>query len=115
MNPVKAGMVDSPSDYRWSSYFHNAQGKSDRLITSHPIYESPGTTIIDKCFSYRELFRNHLEDKQVHDIRAALNKERGLGRANFKDKIEQMSKGQTRPAQLGRPRIEEPMKVYYVL
>jgi putative transposase len=80
MNPVRAGMGDSPSECRWSSYFHNAQGKSDRLITRHPVYESPGTTVIDKCFSYRALFRNHLEDKKVHDIRAVLNKERVLGR-----------------------------------
>jgi putative transposase len=115
MNPVRAGMVKTPDEYRWSSYSHNAYGKTDRLISNHPVFESLGSTSIDKYFSYRELFRNHLEDKQIHDIRSSLNQELVLGREGFKDKIEQMLKRQTRPAQMGRPRIEESSMIYYVM
>src|SRR5690348_7286923 len=35
MNPVRAGMVKSPSHYRWSSYRSNAQGQEDPLVTAH--------------------------------------------------------------------------------
>jgi putative transposase len=37
LNPVRASMVASPDQYRWSSYHYNALGKKDRLITEHPI------------------------------------------------------------------------------
>lgn len=47
-------------------------------------------------------------------IREALNQELVLGRDDFKDKIEQMTKRQTRPGQMGRPRVEEERAIYYV-
>jgi hypothetical protein len=65
--------------------------------------------------TYRELFRMPMDHRQIHDIREALNQEWVLGREDFKDKIERMSKRQVRPAQLGRPRVEEEQVVYYVL
>ena len=39
LNPVRAGMVEHPGDYRWSSYRHNAYGEKNALITQHPLYE----------------------------------------------------------------------------
>ena len=33
LNPVRANMVNNPSQYRWSSYRCNAQGKHDQLIS----------------------------------------------------------------------------------
>src|SRR3546814_1967144 len=33
MNPVRAGMVKHPADYRWSSYRINGQGEPSNLIT----------------------------------------------------------------------------------
>jgi putative transposase len=32
MNPVRAGMVDHPQDYRWSSHACNAAGHTDPLV-----------------------------------------------------------------------------------
>ncbi|MGE3297725.1 MAG: transposase [Porticoccaceae bacterium] len=32
LNPVAAGMVQSPEQYRWSSYHHHAWGKANSLI-----------------------------------------------------------------------------------
>jgi putative transposase len=115
MNPVRAGMVDSPDEYRWSSYAANARGESNRLINDHPVYDFLGTTASDRQYAYRELFRFHLEDKQLHDIRAALNQEPVIGREDFKERIEIMLERQTRPGQPGRPRIEEQSAIYYVL
>lgn len=40
--------------------------------------------------AYRELFRHHLHDTQVHAIRDALSQELVLGREGFKDRVEQM-------------------------
>ena len=115
MNPVRAGMVDTPDGYRWSSYAGNARGETNRLISNHPVYDLLGTTAADRQYAYRELFRFHLEDEQIHGIRTALNQELVIGRDDFKERIEMMLKRQTRPGQPGRPRIEEQSAIYYVL
>ena len=57
----------------------------------------------------------HRDHGQIHNIREALNQEWVLGREDLKDKIERMTKRQVRPAQPGRPRVEEEQAVYYVL
>jgi putative transposase len=56
-----------------------------------------------------------MDHRQIHAIREALNQEWVLGREDFKDKIERMSKRHVRPGQPGRPRVEEEQAVYYVL
>jgi len=37
-NPVRAGIVDSPNNYHWSSYNFYASGRSDGIITPNPLY-----------------------------------------------------------------------------
>ncbi len=64
--------------------------------------------------AYRELFRHHIDNDTLLDIRDSLNHELVLGRSYFKDKIEEMTKRQTRLGQPGRPRVEEVEAVYYV-
>ena len=41
-NPVRAGMVADPGQYRWSSYRANALGVPDSLLTAHPLYLALG-------------------------------------------------------------------------
>jgi REP-associated tyrosine transposase len=38
LNPVRAGMVDDPSQYLWSSYQINGLGKKSDLCTPHDQY-----------------------------------------------------------------------------
>ena len=110
MNPVRAGMVHNPGEYIWSSYLKNAQGHHDRLIQPHQVYKSLGTPDLDREDAYRALFRYHLEDEQVHAIRAALSHELVLGEEDFKDKVQRMLKRQVRPGKPGRPRSSEVRK-----
>jgi hypothetical protein len=56
-----------------------------------------------------------MDHRQIHAIREALTQELVLGREDFKDKIEHMTKRQVRPGQPGRPRVKEKQAVYYVL
>ena len=39
MNPVRAGIVDNPSKYRWSSIHANAKGMEDILVDPHPLFQ----------------------------------------------------------------------------
>ena len=115
LNPVRANMVNHPGEYSWSSYACNAQGKTQALIVPHPIYQSLGDTPHQRQYAYRELFCTDIATDQLHDIRDALNQELVLGRDDFKEKIERMTRRQTRRGRDGRPKIEEPLAMYYVM
>lgn len=118
LNPVRANMVTHPGGYRWSSYAGNAHGQGDSCLTPHPVYRQLGKDPVSCQHAYRELFRQHMDPTAIHAIRAALNQELVLGREDFKERIEQMTKRQTRPGRTGRPRsdgVEETVSDYYVL
>lgn len=88
-------------DYQWSSYAYNAMGKPNNLLTNHILYNALGNDNELRQYAYRELFNNQLDKDEVHSIRESLNQELVLGRDDFKEKIEQMTKRQVRPAQWG--------------
>jgi len=107
LNPVRANMVDHPGEYAWSSYHANAQGRKDSLIEPHSLYLSLGTSVDLRLSAYRELFRYHIDNGTIHDIRTSLNQELVLGRSFFKDKIEIMTQRRTRSGKPGRPAIND--------
>ena len=107
-------MVSHPGEYQWSSYQANAQNGDDPLLENHPLYTALGSTDEIRQSAYRELFRHHIDNETLHDIRESLNHELVLGRFYFKDKIEEILERQTRLGQPGRPRIEEEESIYYV-
>jgi len=115
MNPVRAGMVNHPGEYKWSSYSVNASGKVDSFLSPHPLYLSLAETVERRQFFYRELFQGYIESAVIHEIRDALNQELVLGGENFKIRIEEMTKRQTRPKPMGRPCVEEELQTYYVI
>ena len=112
MNPVRAAMVDHRSEYSWSSYHSNAGGNRNTLLAMHPIYRSLDMDDQKRRYAYRGLIRKGLSTAELHEIREALNQELVLGREDFKDQIEQMTRRQSRPGKPGRPRVEESGVVY---
>ncbi len=115
LNPVRAGMVNHAGEYKWSSYHANAQGEINMLLSHHPLYLELGITDTEREWAYRELFRHHVDNETLHDIRNSLNHELVLGRAYFKDKIEALTNRQVRPGVSGRPcEVEEDMGLYLV-
>ena len=55
-NPVRAGLVARPGDYRWSSYGANALGAADPLVTPQAFYYALGRTAAERQSAYRALF-----------------------------------------------------------
>jgi putative transposase len=95
LNPVRAGMVHDPAEYRWSSYRQNAQISDPVIIDNHPVFMKLGKTNEEQKFVYRGLFERYMDNDIIHQIRDALNHELLLGCSNFKDKIEEIRKRQT--------------------
>ena len=104
LNPVRAGMVAHPAEYRWSSYRANAQGEHDDLLQPHPVYERQGADPEARRAAYRELFRYELDPGTVDEIRQATNGNFALGDARFGAEIAVMLGMRTRPGRPGRPR-----------
>jgi putative transposase len=104
LNPVRAGTVDHPGEYPWSSYRHNALGEVDELVVHHNLYQSLGKTAEQRQKVYRSLFRARIPTKTLDAIRAATNKAWVLGSDNFKDRIESKLNRPARPSQKGGDR-----------
>jgi len=72
MNPVRANMVNHPSDYRWSSYHCHATGSPSSTIKDHEVFLRIAPTPDERMHHYRELFRTALDDRDVHEVRKAV-------------------------------------------
>ena len=88
MNPVVAGMVRKPVEYRWSSNRVNAWGAQSGL-TPHDEYLDLGENSEDRCHAYRELFRYEIPNEDVHLIERASQYCHPIGDDRFKQQIEQ--------------------------
>jgi putative transposase len=53
-NPVRAGMVDWPADYRWSSFQVHGSGKDDGLTDHHPFFDEFGKDLQTRQRVYQE-------------------------------------------------------------
>lgn len=88
LNPVRAGMISHPSEYRWSSYHCNAQDALDPVVTPHAEYERLGHSIEARRAAYRQLFKHRIPERTLVEIRDATNKAWALGDEGFKHRTE---------------------------
>lgn len=107
LNPVRANLVTDPADYPWSSYQWHGLGKKDSVISDHPLYLALGRTDHERHATYRELFRDSLDQAILQEIRESGNQCRVLGSERFKNEIEAVLARRVRPGKLGRPKNKE--------
>lgn len=55
LNPVRAGIVATPSEYPWSSYHAYANGSYNSILTFDQFYLDLGRTPEDRQIKYRQL------------------------------------------------------------
>ncbi len=107
LNPVRANMVKTASDYQWSSYHYNALGKNNELVTAHPLYLSLGKDKPSRNKAYRSLFATAMVDNHTEEIRAAWQTGTPLANDRFKAQIEKILNAKIGYARRGRPKKEE--------
>ncbi len=103
-NPVRAGMVEQPGDYRWSSYHANAGGRCDLLLTPHQQYLALGSSNTGRTGHYKELFKVHIEEAELEGVRAAWHSGTPLGNDHFREEIEHVLKQKVGYSHQGRPK-----------
>ena len=88
LNPVRAGMVPHPSEYPWSSYRCNALGQLNEIETPQLEYMRLGKTDEGRQTAYRQLFKQHITETCMNEIREATNKAWVLGNDRFKQRLQ---------------------------
>lgn len=104
MNPVRAGMVDHPAKYRWSSYPANALGVDNAVIQAHEQYLALGNMPEVRQAAYRGLFEVKVDANELDIIRASLCSGTPLGNECFKNQIGVMAGRKVGLIKPGRPR-----------
>lgn len=88
LNPVRAGMVESPAEYRWSSHRCNSLGESNHLLRPHPQYLALGGVDARLHEAYRALFASEITQERLTEIRSYLQQQKVLGSSRFQAQIE---------------------------
>ncbi len=103
LNPVRANMVDSPADYKWSSYQINALGKHSTLCTPHEVFLALGDTEQQRRTRYQPLFEYALNSESLKQIRQATHKGTAIGNESFISEMEKLIGQSMHPKKMGRP------------
>jgi putative transposase len=93
VNPVRAGMVDEPTEFRWSSYRGNASGANDPLLTPHPLYGALASTAARRAAAYRGMFDPPADERLLGAIRRAAKRGEPFGGAAFAQRMERLRRG----------------------
>lgn len=73
LNPVRAGMVASPSAYRWSSHNANSGAMQNTLLSAHCEYRALSEDERARRVAYRGLFDQADDPRFLEAIREATN------------------------------------------
>jgi putative transposase len=103
LNPVRAGMVDSADRYPWSSHAHYVSGRTDRLITPHPIWWELGNTPFAREAAYRELVQAGLASTQERALTESTLRGWALGEADYVADLQRRTERRVSKAKAGRP------------
>jgi putative transposase len=103
LNAVRAGMVDHPTGYLWSSYAVNSGMRADPLITPHAEFTALAADPDSRHAAYRGLFEQRLEPLLQKAIRDATNAGYPLASEAFKAVVLAPLGHRTEPGKAGRP------------
>lgn len=104
LNPVRAGMVVHPGEYRWSSHHCNANGVDEARITPHPCYLALGVHPTDRREAYCSLFNEALSSEDTDALRAHTQQQRAWGSDRFRAQVEALTQRAATLRPRGRPR-----------
>jgi putative transposase len=103
LNPVRAGMVADPADYRWSSYLHYIGRRTDKLITPHPLYWELGNTPFARDLAYGALVRSGIREADKLALTDATLRGWALGEPDYVADLQRRTERRVVKGQAGRP------------
>jgi putative transposase len=84
LNPMRAGMVDHPAGYPWSSYAANSGARPDCSLSPHAEFTALASAPEKRHAAYRGLFGVEIDEPMLEAIRDATNAGYPLASDGFK-------------------------------
>ncbi len=109
LNPVRAGMVVHPKDYRWSSHRHHIGLSSDKLLKPHALFWALGDTPFGREAAYAQMVLSGLSPKEREDLTRSVLTGWAMGSEQFIHQVQQKSPVRVQKMRAGRP-ISNPRK-----
>jgi putative transposase len=106
LNPVRAGMVVAPGDYRWSSHAHNALGLEQSFVTPHSTYLALDPSGDARRKRYCALFDKPPPTGEMNEIRRYTQQQRVYGSTKLRRQVAALIQRATTVRPRGRPRAE---------
>lgn len=104
LNPVRAGIVAIPGDYRWSSHACNAFGAHDSHITPHRLYLELGANDAARRQAYLALFGDAVSSEDLDALRTHTQQQKAWGSEHFRHQVEALTQRAVGIRPRGRPR-----------
>ncbi len=90
LNPVRAGMVRDPDDYRWSSFRAHAFGVRPSLWSPHDLYLDLGSNEKQRQQAWRALIKETLDIEVMAKVRHCANTGLVLGSETFREQVHRL-------------------------
>lgn len=107
MNPVRAGMVDIPEQYDWSSYRAKVGMAENDMLDMDPVYLGLGETAEKRRVRYAEWVHADIPKHEINLIRNALQRGQLTGNPRFVDEVERKTGQRIEMRGQGRPTKNE--------
>ncbi len=104
LHPVRAGLVEAPADYVWSSHRHCIGQAGDKGISPHPIYWALGNTPFAREQAYAERVARGLGTERVRALTDAALHGWALGDQTFLAALQKQTDRRLTRGRPGRPR-----------
>ena len=105
LNPVRAGLSETPRDYPWSSHGHYIGARHDRLITPHPIYWELGNTPFAREAAYAQLVQSGIGEEDQRALTDSVLRGWALGDASYVAELQRRTLRRVSKARAGRPAL----------
>ena len=91
LNPVRAGIVEGPGRYSWSSYAHNTARDRREELTFHAEYLGLGATPAERGRAWADLVAQGIGPDELERIRNRFIRNRPLGSGGFEKRFGDVS------------------------
>lgn len=103
LNPVRAGMVQEPADFKWSSHRHCIGQLSDKLVTPHALFWGLGNTPFAREAAYLSLVQAGLAVAEKEQLTRSALSGWALGSPGFVSELKELTPRRLLPGKAGRP------------
>jgi len=104
LNPMRAGIVADPADYRWSSYGVKIGNRKEALLDHDPCYLGLADSEKERAEIYATWVKETIETEEWELIRKSLQRGQLTGSSRFVEEIEKKIERRVEFRGPGRPR-----------